>query len=150
MNMKRILGMMMALLVATLATAGQTQAFEENAMKIRCTIGDTAVTATLEDNATSRDFAAMLPLTLNMSDYAGTEKITEKMFKGLSTSDAPSGYDPSVGDITLYAPWGNLALFYRDFHYADGLVLLGRFDGDGINALAAMRGDFEMRVERID
>ncbi|MEH7502625.1 cyclophilin-like fold protein [Neobacillus drentensis] len=24
--------------------------------------------------------------------------------------------DPSVGDFTYYSPWGNLAIFYRDFN----------------------------------
>jgi hypothetical protein len=37
----------------------------------------------------------------------------------------PAGYDPSVGELTLYAPWGNLAFFYRDHGYARGLVPLG-------------------------
>ena len=65
----------------------------------------------------------MLPLTLTLKDYAGTEKISDLPRK-LSTQGAPSGSDPSVGDITLYAPWGNLAIFYRDFGYASGLIIL--------------------------
>ena len=36
--------------------------------------------------------------------------------------------DPSVGDITYYPPWGNVAFFYRDFGYSRGLVKLGRLD----------------------
>ena len=39
-----------------------------------------------------------------------------------------------MGDITYYAPWGNLAIFYKDFGYAKGLVKLGSFDS-GIEAL---------------
>jgi hypothetical protein len=41
-----------------------------------------------------------------------------------------------VGDITYYAPWGNLAIFYRDFGYSSGLVSLGRIES-GIEALSA-------------
>jgi len=33
-----------------------------------------------------------------------------------------------VGDIGYYAPWGNLALYYQDFGYSDGLIKLGRMD----------------------
>lgn len=40
------------------------------------------------------------------------------------------GFDPSVGDITYYAPWGNLAIFYKDFGYSNGLINLGRIDND--------------------
>jgi hypothetical protein len=35
-----------------------------------------------------------------------------------------------VGDITYYAPWGNLALLYRDFGYANGLIKSGNMDDD--------------------
>lgn len=97
-------------------------------MKIRIDLGDTVVTATLDDNDTSRDFVSLLPLTLTLTDYADTEKISD-LPKRLSTQGAPSGSDPSVGDLAYYAPWGNLALFYRDAPYASGLVRLGRIDG---------------------
>jgi hypothetical protein len=36
-----------------------------------------------------------------------------------------------VGDITYYAPWGNLAIFYRDFGYSPGLVRLGHIGRTG-------------------
>jgi hypothetical protein len=41
-------------------------------------------------------------------DYAASEKISDPP-RRLNTSDVPAGYDPSVGDLTLHAPWGNLA-----------------------------------------
>ncbi|MDR3219979.1 MAG: T9SS type A sorting domain-containing protein [Dysgonamonadaceae bacterium] len=105
-----------------------------NDMKLKITIGDKTVTATMLDNATVRDFISLLPLTLTLTDYAGTEKVSD-LSKRLSTEGAPSGYDPSVGDITLYSPWGNLAIFYRDYGYASGLVPMGKIDGNGIEAL---------------
>lgn len=96
-------------------------------MKIKITLEDTEVTATLTDSQTTRDFVSLLPLTLTLEDYAGTEKISD-LPKRLSTEGAPSGSDPAVGDVTYYAPWGNLAIFYRDFGYASGLVILGKID----------------------
>ncbi len=106
----------------------------KTAMKIRLKLEDKVLTATLNDSKTARDFAAQLPLTLTLTDYSKTEKISD-LPKKLSTDGAPSGSDPSVGDIAYYAPWGNLALFYRDFGYSSGLVILGKFDG-GIEALS--------------
>jgi hypothetical protein len=52
----------------------------------------------------------------------------------LRKEGAPSGSDPSVGDITYYSPWGNVAIFYRDSGYAGGLVLLGKIES-GVEAL---------------
>jgi hypothetical protein len=96
-------------------------------MKIRMEANGTRVTATLDNNASSRDFVALLPLTLTLEDYNGTEKISN-LPKKLSTDDATAGLDPSVGDITYYAPWGNVAIFYKDFGYSRGLVKFGQID----------------------
>lgn len=101
----------------------------QGSMQIKITIENTELTATLIESKTTRDFIALLPLTVTLEDYAGTEKISY-LPKPLSTEDAPSGIDPSVGDITYYAPWGNMAIFYNDFGYSSGLVLLGKIDGD--------------------
>jgi hypothetical protein len=96
-------------------------------MKIRMDVEGTAITATLVDNETSRDFVSLLPLTLILTDYGRTEKISD-LPRRLSTEGAPAGSDPSVGDITYYAPWGNLAIFYSDFGYSTGLVQLGKIE----------------------
>ena len=115
-------------------------------MKIRITVGGKTIYGTLADNTTARDFAALLPLTVMLEDYAGTEKI-HALPKRLSTAGAPAGIDPSVGDITYYAPWGNLAIFYRDFGYSTGLVELGRIDS-GVEHLVAP-GSLKATIEKI-
>lgn len=106
---------------------------QERTMKIRIDVEGTAITATLEDNATARDFASLLPLALTLRDYAATEKISE-LPRRLSTQGAPAGIDPAVGDIAYYAPWGNLAVFYKDFGYSSGLIRIGRIES-GLQAL---------------
>ena len=103
-------------------------------MKIRMIVEGITLTATLDDNRTAKDLFAQLPMTLKLEDYASTEKISYLPRK-LSTQGAPPGCDPSVGAIAYYAPWGNLALFYRDFGYSNGLVKLGSIDS-GVEALS--------------
>lgn len=105
-----------------------------SSMKINLKLPDKTLTATLYATPTARDFASLLPLTLTLEDYAKTEKIGDLPRK-LTREGAPAGADPSVGDIAYYAPWGNLALFYKDFRYSDGLILLGKLDG-GAEALS--------------
>lgn len=100
---------------------------------IKIITGDKIISAVLENNSTVRDLISMLPLEVELKDYAGTEKITYLPGK-LSVKDAPSGCDPSIGDITYYAPWGNIAIFYKDFGYAEGLIKLGKITG-GIELL---------------
>ncbi|MQM38938.1 hypothetical protein KBTX_02959 [wastewater metagenome] len=137
-----------ALLGACVAYAGNTRSEPtEDTMRIRITVEDTELVARLEDTPAARDFAAMLPLELTLEDFHATEKIADLPSR-LSTEGAPKGVDPDVGDVTYYAPWGNLALFYRDFGYANGLVRLGRIEGD-VSALEA-RGALRTRIELID
>ena len=105
-----------------------------NAMKIRMTVNGKAISATLINNGAAKDFLSLLPMTLTLDDYAATEKIAYLPRK-LSTAGAPPGSDPSVGDIAYYAPWGNLAIFYKDSGFAKGLIPLARIDS-GIEALS--------------
>ncbi len=103
--------------------------------------------ATLEDTEAARDFAALLPLKLTLEDYNSTEKIADLPRK-LSTDGAPAGVDPDVGDIAYYAPWGNLAVFYRDFGYSRGLVKLGSIDA-GVETLQRP-GSLRATIERVE
>ena len=119
----------MTLLLVVVSTAA-TRAEDQNrteSMNIKMTIAGQIITATLEESLSARDFFAMLPLTLPLEDYADTEKIAYLPRK-LTTQGAPKGIDPNVGDLTYYAPWGNLAIFYRDFGYSTGLIKLGRIE----------------------
>ena len=106
-------------------------------MKIRINIDGTTAAAVLDDNAVARDLSSLLPLSLTLADYADSEKIAFLPRK-LSTKDAPAGSDASVGDIAYYAPWGNLAIFYKAAPYAKGLVHLVRLTS-GVEPLTGSR-----------
>ena len=108
--------------------------------------GKELATATLRDNATARDFLTLLPLSVTLEDYAAAEKITYLPRK-LSTAGAPAGSAASAGDLAYYAPWGNLAIFYKDAVHARGLVLLGRIDSS-CEAFGAS-GQSKVTIERI-
>lgn len=94
-------------------------------MKINICAPQKVVIATLADNDTARDFLSLLPLTLTLTDYGKTEKISDLPRK-LTTKGSPSGSDASVSDIAYYAPWGNLAIFLKDGHNSPGFVVLGK------------------------
>jgi hypothetical protein len=81
-------------------------------MKLKITINDNVLTATLNGSQASREFAGLLPLTLQLSDYAGEEKKGDLPAR-LSTADSPVGSAASKGDIMVFLPWGNLAIFIR-------------------------------------
>ncbi len=119
-------------------TVERAVAPKEQTVQIRINAGDTVLMARLENSAAARDFEAMLPLRLTLKDYASTEKVADLPRK-LATEGAPAGVDPDAGDITLYSPWGNLAIFYRDGSYSPGLIRLGRIES-GAEQLASLEG----------
>lgn len=131
---------------ATRAATVSPSETEAPTLRIQLSIGDTVLPATLDDTPAGRDFAALLPLTISLSDYAQTEKISDLPRK-LSTAGAPAGTAGTVGDITYYAPWGNLAIFYKDSGYASGLVKLGSITA-GAEALANQQGTFTATIDR--
>lgn len=130
----------------SLASAAYSQSAQRT-MKIKFTLSGTPVFAVLEDNATTRDFLALLPLKVKLEDFAATEKIAYLSSK-LSTKDAPSAIVPKAGDVAYYAPWGNLALFHKDFRRSPELVKLGRIV-EGFDALK-VAGTAEITIERAD
>ena len=115
-------------------------------MKVRLIVNGAPLLATLYDNASSRDLLKLLPLELTLEDYASAEKIAYLPPK-LDTVAAPAGFDPSPGNITYYAPWGNLAIFYRHQPFATGLVSLGRIES-GVDALR-VGGTLKVRIEAV-
>ena len=119
---------------------------QELPMKIRLHVNGEVATATLADNATAHDFAALLPLTIGLRDFAKVERIGDLPRK-LPTVGAPAGLDPVVGDIAYYAPLNHLVFFAGDNVYANGLVRMGRVD----TGLAALQrpGPLQVRIERM-
>lgn len=100
---------------------------EQRPMKIRLTVHGATFGATLADHPVSRDFVSMLPLRLQLRDYASAEKIADLPRK-LTTQGVPAGTSAQAGDLSYYAPWGNIALFYKPAPHAAGLVRLGQLD----------------------
>lgn len=97
--------------------------------KISIRIGNSVIDGVLYDNEASRAFASMLPITLTMSDYDGTEKCGD-LPENLNLTDDIIGYDPMQGDIAYYAPCGCLSIFYRDDGYSSDLVGIGKLTGN--------------------
>ncbi len=103
------------------------------------------VIVALFDTAISRDFMSLLPLNLSFEDYVQTEKIASLPRK-LNISD--SSDKGLTGDFSYYAPWGNLAVFYKGTGNGHSLYIMGRIIS-GKEKLAAMKNDFPARIELV-
>lgn len=121
-----------------------------NLCEVYMTFGAETVTAQLYDNATARDLVSRLPLTLSFSDFNSTEKIAylPSGSSALDTSDAPETFTPAAGDMTVYIPWGNIAIFYNAFRASSGLAPFGKIDSEGIAKLARISDNTQITISK--
>lgn len=116
--------------------------------QIRMTAEGQTYTIVLYETPAADALYDMLPLELTFEDFNSVEKIADlPEGQRLPTEGEPDGFDPSAGDFCLYAPWGNLSLFYQDFRYSNGLVSLGRLES-GIEGIASLSGEFTATLEQ--
>lgn len=137
----------MLLVLAFLSTAFAAQ--KGDIMQISLEFESEKIIITLDDNPATRDFYASLPLKLAFRDYVGEEKISPALSKRLDTKGL-KGYEPQVGDLFYFAPWGNLGIFYNhkpDFH--SGLVPFGKVSSSFLNKIKAQKDGFEILFERV-
>lgn len=107
---------------------------------IRFTSRDVHVDVTItNDNATTRDFLSLLPLSLSFEEFNRREKISY-LPKKLVTSGSP-GHDPDDGDLIYFAPWGNLGFYYdaEGIGYSDQIIQLGTYRAS-VDQLTGLEG----------
>jgi hypothetical protein len=128
-----------------IATADVAQV---DTMKIGLKVGDQAITATLIDSETTRDFVSLLPLTLTMNDLFGREK-----FGHLPRAISEGGKRTRtyrVGDVIYWSPGPDVAIYYRHDGSsipAPGIIVMGKIDS-GIEALN-VPGSVKVTIELV-
>jgi hypothetical protein len=99
------------LLVASPAIDASRASERTTNMKIRISIADKVVIATVADNATARDFVSVLPLSMSMKDLFGREKYGD-LPKALS-ENGPRKNTYEVGEIAYWSPDHQFAVYYH-------------------------------------
>jgi len=132
--MKQLFTLLTVMTLSTHLCSAQNNPPLNTTQRFRITVGKWVLTARIYDNATARGFIAQLPLTVDMDDYAGAEKIFYPPEK-LPTTERHTVNDPAIGDINVYAPWGNIAIFYKNYSTTRELIRIGRIE-EGMEVLS--------------
>ena len=106
--------------------------------------GGRSFAATLEDNATARAFAALLPMTVTMNEMNGNEKY-HYLSENLPTDSNRPGTIRN-GDLMLYGS-NCLVLFYETFSSSYSYTRIGRLDNPSGLASALGRGNVTVTFE---
>lgn len=128
----------------SVCTSGlEKTAVDENDLAVDITVEGQVFHAIFADNETSRDLITQRPLTLNMSDFNGQEKVTT-LSNTLTSSLAERPSTIYSGEIYLWS--GNqLVLFYRTFPNSyGGYIRLGTIENVSDLVEALGEGDVTM------
>ncbi|HEX7859361.1 MAG TPA: cyclophilin-like fold protein [Verrucomicrobiae bacterium] len=115
---------------------------EKTQMKIK--IGSNTFTATLAENATATAFKALLPMTVEMTELNGNEKLF-RLRNDLPTKPTnPSKIEN--GDLMIYQS-NTIVLFYKSFPTSYSYTRLGRIDDPAGLAAAVGSGSVSVSFE---
>lgn len=116
------------------------------ATAITMTVGDTVITAQLSDSQTTRDFLALLPITVSLNRYGDREYYGDP--GGALSTEGEAIPDFENGDVTYYPPSGNLAIFFgnEDSSNQSDLIRMGRITSD-LDVFNTLGQSVEMRIE---
>ena len=118
-------------------------------MKIKLTIDNKILTATLADNKTARDFISLLPLTLTMNDLFGREKYA-RLPRAIS-QEGKRTHTYQIGDLAYWSPSHDVAVYYRQDGEKipePGIIVIGKIDS-GVEALN-VAGSVKVTIELHD
>lgn len=148
--MKRILsvfvsGLMMCALAAYLGQEGKASkpTDEEHGltlsdMQIKITSTGHTATFRLYDTVAAKEFYDQLPLKLDLTNFRDAQWMFYPPEK-LSVTAREAYHDGKKGELSYYAPWGDVFMLYKDFYAGDEMHRLG-INLTGIEEIAGMSG----------
>ena len=95
----------------------------------------------MADNADARAFIARLPMTLTFENFGRNERIAyPKPALELERDSMLSfiflrHFEITRGTMTVYKPWGNIAIFLVEFPWSSDLADLGQISPEGLEAI---------------
>src|SRR5213596_203974 len=129
-----------AILGPTASRAENTTTNRTPAMKIRLSVNNKVLTATLADNKTARDFISLLPLTLTMNDLFGRAKYA-RLPRAIS-QEGKRTHTYQIGDLAYWSPSHDVGVYYRpdgEKIPEPGIIVIGKIDS-GVEALNVQGG----------
>lgn len=122
---------------------------EKETSRINIYIGNTLLTATLNNSKAAQDFIDSLPQTLIMSKLYDREYYTT-LAKSLS-SDGAQQNEYDVGDIAYWPSRGYFGILYsrNNPKMNSPIIVLGKVT-DNVHALANMGQNIEVKIELVN
>lgn len=144
--MKKIIKIATIFILTNILVFSAINSKEIKLTKIKMSFDKKEIIIRIFENESSKDFLSKLPMTLVFEDFAKTEKIAY-LNKKLIIDKVSSSKETS--DFCYYAPWGNLAVFYRGYGTDGGLVKLGIIES-GKDKLTQIKDGTKIKLEVLE
>lgn len=106
--------------------------------------------AQLAETDAARELLKQLPLEIEISDFAGAEKIAYLPSKlKISAADRSLTGKGNPGVVAYYIPWGNIAMFYKGFNYDKDLTELAVFEAGAVEVLKSIGEAVSVRITKL-
>lgn len=106
--------------------------------------------AQLAETDAARELLNQLPLEIEVSDFAGAEKIAYLPSKlKISAADRSLKGKGNPGAVAYYIPWGNIAMFYKGFNYDKDLTELAVFEAGAVEVLKSIGEAVSVRITKL-
>lgn len=122
-----------------------TDTTKQKSNKMNIIVGTKTFIVTLENNATTTAFKALLPLNMDMVELNGNEKYAD-VSRSLPTKASSPGTIQS-GDLMLYGS-STVVLFYKSFNTSYSYTRLGKIEDPNGLAAALGTGNIKVRYEQ--
>ncbi|WP_432734495.1 cyclophilin-like fold protein [Maridesulfovibrio sp. FT414] len=107
-------------------------------MRIQITSNGNAASFRLYDTDAARQLYGQLPLSLELSNFRDAQWMFYPPEK-LDVTEREAYHGGKKGELSYYAPWGDVFMLYKDFHAGDEMHRLG-IGLSGIDQIAGMSG----------
>jgi len=118
------------------AASGAPHGLSLSGMHVKITSQGRAATFQLYDTTGAREFYNQLPLKLELNNFHDAQWMFYPPEK-LNVTQEEAYHDGKKGELSYYAPWGDVFMLYKDFYAGDEMHRLG-IGISGIDDIALM------------
>lgn len=136
--MNRILTVLLTGLFTSTFVA-QAHGLSLSDMQVNITSKGYTATFRLYDTVAAKEFYDQLPLTLDLTNFRDAQWMFYPPEK-LNVTAQEAYHDGKKGELSYYAPWGDVFILYKDFYAGDEMHRLG-INVTGIEEIAKMSGN---------
>ncbi|WP_204936630.1 cyclophilin-like fold protein [Methanococcus maripaludis] len=127
-----------------LDSTGPVQNLALSNMSVRITSKGHSATFQLYDTVAAKELYEQLPLDLNLTNFRDAQWMFYPPQK-LNVTEKEAYHDGKKGELSYYAPWGDVFMLYEDFYAGDEMHRLGIVT-EGIDEITEMSDG--IRIEK--